>query len=161
MFQLQTHYLIFLKGRAVCQRIKKNVVQKSLLGSWLCKTCIDRQCFQKKKERKKRKKLRRIIQEKVIIIQGKMIFGHVDINLSLFFILKGLSCGSDGKEYSDSISGLGRSSRGGHGNPLQYSCLENPMDREAQWTAVHRVTESDMTEVSEHAFILIISWFYW
>ena len=33
-----------------------------------------------------------------------------------------------------SIPGLGRSSGGGHGNPLQYSCLENPMDREA-WLA--------------------------
>ena len=33
-----------------------------------------------------------------------------------------------------SISGLGRSPRGGHGNPLQYSCLENPMDRGA-WQA--------------------------
>ena len=34
---------------------------------------------------------------------------------------------------SGSISGLGRSPGGGHGNPLQYSCLENPMDRGAQW----------------------------
>ena len=33
-----------------------------------------------------------------------------------------------------SIPGLGRSSEGGHGNPLQYSCLENPMDRGA-WRA--------------------------
>ena len=32
-----------------------------------------------------------------------------------------------------SIPGLGTSSGGGHGNPLQYSCLENPMDRGAQW----------------------------
>ena len=32
-----------------------------------------------------------------------------------------------------SIPGSGRSSGGGHGNPLQYSCLENPMDREAWW----------------------------
>ena len=31
------------------------------------------------------------------------------------------------------ISGSGRSPGGGHGNPLQYSCLENPMDREAWW----------------------------
>ena len=31
----------------------------------------------------------------------------------------------------DSVPGLGRSLGGGHGNPLQYSCLENPMDREA------------------------------
>ena len=35
---------------------------------------------------------------------------------------------------TDSIPGLGRSPGGGHGNPLQYSCLENPMDREA-WKA--------------------------
>ena len=31
---------------------------------------------------------------------------------------------------------------GGHGNPLQYSCLENPMDRGAWWTAVHGVAQS-------------------
>ena len=35
---------------------------------------------------------------------------------------------------------------GGNGNPLQYSCLENPMDRGAWWATVHRVTESDKTE---------------
>ena len=47
-----------------------------------------------------------------------------------------------------SISGLGRSPGGGHGNPLQYSCLENPIDRGAWWVTVHRVTESDVTEVT-------------
>ena len=36
---------------------------------------------------------------------------------------------------------LGRSPGGGHGNPLQYSCLENPMDREAWWATVHGVTQ--------------------
>ena len=36
-----------------------------------------------------------------------------------------------------SIPGLGRSSEGGHGNPLQYSCLENPMDRGAWRATVH------------------------
>ena len=36
------------------------------------------------------------------------------------------------------ISGLGRSPGGGHGNPLQYSCLENPMDRGAWQAIVHR-----------------------
>ena len=40
-----------------------------------------------------------------------------------------------------------RFSEGGHGNPLQYSCLENPTDREAWQATVHRVTDSDMTEV--------------
>ena len=37
---------------------------------------------------------------------------------------------------------VGRSPGGGHGNPLQYSCLENPMDRGACWATVHRVTQS-------------------
>ena len=45
-----------------------------------------------------------------------------------------------------SISGSGRSPGEGNGNPLQYSCLENPMDREAWRATVHRVTESDTTE---------------
>ena len=36
----------------------------------------------------------------------------------------------------------GRSPRGGHDNPLQYSCLENPMNRGAWWTVAHRVTKS-------------------
>ena len=41
-----------------------------------------------------------------------------------------------------SILGLGRSPGGGNGNPLQYSFLENPMDREASQVTVHRVTKS-------------------
>ena len=41
-----------------------------------------------------------------------------------------------------SISGLGRSPGGRHGNPLQYSCLENPMDRGAWQATVHRVAKS-------------------
>ena len=41
-----------------------------------------------------------------------------------------------------SVPGLGRSHGGGHGNPLQYSCLENPMDRGAWWATVHRVAKS-------------------
>ena len=41
-----------------------------------------------------------------------------------------------------SVPGSGRSSRGGYGNPLQYSCLENPMNRGPWWATVHRVTKS-------------------
>ena len=44
------------------------------------------------------------------------------------------------------IPGSGRSPGGGHGTPLQYSCLENPMDRGACWATVHGVAESDATE---------------
>ena len=40
------------------------------------------------------------------------------------------------------IPGSGRSPGGGHGNPLQYSCLEKPMDRGAWWATDHRVTKS-------------------
>ena len=48
-----------------------------------------------------------------------------------------------------SIPGLGRSPGGGHGNPLQYSCLENPMDRGAWQATTHGINkESDMAEVN-------------
>ena len=48
-----------------------------------------------------------------------------------------------------SIPELGRSPGGGHGNPLQYSCLESPMDRGAWWATVHGIMkESDKTEAT-------------
>ena len=52
---------------------------------------------------------------------------------------QGFPGGSDGKEPTcsagdlGSVPGLGRSPERGHGNPLQFSCLENPMDRGAWW----------------------------
>ena len=64
----------------------------------------------------------------------------------------GFPDGSDGKESAcnagdpGSIPELGRSPGEENGNPLQYSCLENSMDREAWRASVHEVTESDMTE---------------
>ena len=45
-------------------------------------------------------------------------------------------------EAAGMILGWGRSPGGGHGNPLQYSCLGNPMDRGAWWATVHGVTKS-------------------
>ena len=48
----------------------------------------------------------------------------------------------------DSTPGSGRSPGGGHDNPLQYSCLENPMNRETWRATVHGFTESGMTEVT-------------
>ena len=60
----------------------------------------------------------------------------------------GFPGGSDGKESAcntgdlGSIPGLGRSLGGGNDNPLQYSCLENSMDRGAQWATVYEVAKS-------------------
>ena len=51
--------------------------------------------------------------------------------------------GGDARDMG-SISGLGRFPGGGHGNPLQYSCLENPMDREAWEATAHRVAKSSI-----------------
>ena len=43
---------------------------------------------------------------------------------------------------------VGKVPGGGNGNPLQYSCLKNPMERRAWWAAAFRVRESDTTEVT-------------
>ena len=52
-----------------------------------------------------------------------------------------------------SIPGLGRSPGEGNGTPLQYSCLENPMDEGAWWATVHWVTKSQ-TRLSDFTFTL-------
>ena len=57
-------------------------------------------------------------------------------------VIKNLPADAEDVRNSDLIPGSGRSAGGGHGNPLQYSCLEKPMDRGAWWAAVHRVTRS-------------------
>ena len=50
-----------------------------------------------------------------------------------------------------SVPELGRSPGGGNGSPLQYPCLQNPMDRGAWQATVYGVTKSHMTEVTERA----------
>ena len=52
------------------------------------------------------------------------------------------ACIAAGAEVTSSILGLGKSPGGGLGNPLQYSCLENPMDRGAWRATDHRVSKS-------------------
>ena len=70
-----------------------------------------------------------------------------DLTLAMVGVF-GLPQWPDGKESAfnagdvGSIPGLGRSPGGGHGNPLQYSCLENPMDRGAWGATVQGVAES-------------------
>ena len=68
--------------------------------------------------------------------------------------------GSDGKASAcnaggpDSIPGLGRFPGEGDGNPLQYSCLESPMDGGAWWATVHRVAKS-RTRLSDFSSLAI------
>ena len=52
------------------------------------------------------------------------------------------SCEDVGWGYTRIWRGLVRPLGEGNGNPLQYSCLENPVDRGAWWAAVHRVAQS-------------------
>ena len=58
-------------------------------------------------------------------------------------------------EDTGSHPGSGRSP-GGNGNPLQYSCLENPMDREAWQAMIYGVAESETTDVNEQTYIQYI-----
>ena len=69
----------------------------------------------------------------------------------------GFPGGSDGKESACNVGdpalilGLGRSPGEGNGNPLQYSCLENPIDRGAWWAVVHQGhKELEMSEQLIH-----------
>ena len=73
--------------------------------------------------------------------------------------LRGFLSDSDGTEFAcnagdpGSIPGLGRYPGEGNGNPLQYSCLENSMDRGAWWATVHGVAKSQ-TQLSDLHFSL-------
>ena len=68
-------------------------------------------------------------------------------------VVKNLPANAGAPRDVGSIPGSGRSPRGEHGDPLQYSCLENPMDRGAWWTTVHRVAKSwtRLKQISTHA----------
>ena len=106
-----------------------------------------------------------------LILQSKgltRVFSNITIQKHQFFsaqlslqsnshLYTGFLGGSEVKAFAcnagdlGSIPVLGRSLGGGNGNPLQYSCLKNPMDRGAWWPTVHGVTKSRneaMTEVT-------------
>ena len=57
-------------------------------------------------------------------------------------VVKNLPANAGDVRDARSIPGLGRSPGGWHGNPLQYPCLENPMDRGAWWAIIHGVAQS-------------------
>ena len=63
-------------------------------------------------------------------------------------VVKNPSANAGDRRDAGSVPGSARSPGGGHGHPLQYSCLENPMDREAWWAIIHVVAESTMTEAT-------------
>ena len=56
--------------------------------------------------------------------------------------VKNLSANAGDVVDMGSVPGSGRSPGGGHGNPLQYSCLQNPMAKGTWWATVHRVAKS-------------------
>ena len=77
-------------------------------------------------------------------------------------VVKNLSANAGATGDASSIPGSGRSLGEGNGNPLQYSCLENPVERGAWWAAVHGVTKSQ-TRLSMHTSFSkywLIFWFY-
>ena len=85
----------------------------------------------------------------ILILQslGILITLHFEVNLICFLGIIVVKNPPVNSGDSGSIPGSGSSPEGGNGNPLQYSCLENPMDRGAWWATVHGVAqESDKTE---------------
>ena len=77
------------------------------------------------------------------------IIPHDPRTSQVMLVVKNLPANAADVRNEGSIPKLERSPRGGHGNPLKYSCLENPMDRGVRWSSAHRVTEeSDTTEAT-------------
>ena len=66
-------------------------------------------------------------------------------------VVKNLTANAENKGDLSLIPGLGRSPGGGNINTVQYSCLENPMDRGVWWATVHRVTKSQDTTKRLHS----------
>ena len=86
----------------------------------------------------------RVYYKKAILYTGGFPGGQV--------VKNSLARAGDARDVG-SISGSGRSPGGGNGNPLQSSCLENPMDRGAWWATVHGVTKNQ-TRLSTHTHTL-------
>ena len=80
-------------------------------------------------------------------------FLHRLSGLSWWLSNKESACDAGAARDPGLIPGSGRSSGGGHGNPLQYSCPENPTDRRAWRATVHRVTKrwTWLKQLSTHA----------
>ena len=79
---------------------------------------------------------------KNVLPEGEQVVGASQVVL----VLKNPPVNAGDMRNTVSIPGSGRSPGEGHGNLLQYSCLENPMDRGAWWATDHGVSELDTTE---------------
>ena len=92
-----------------------------------------------------------------LALVGRAMFSKVLIQLSadgwsctpslprasqVALVVKNLPANAGDIRDRGSVPGSGRAPRGEHGNPLQYSCLENPMDRGVWWATIHRVSKS-------------------
>ena len=102
----------------------------------------------KVKEESEKVGLKLNVQKTKIMASGPMTSWQIDgetVETVSDFIFGGSKITTDGEI-----------SHEGNGNPLQYSCLENPMDGGAWWATVHGVAESDKTEATEHAHVLEI-----
>ena len=79
-------------------------------------------------------------------IEGKVIGNIPTLNFNWnsqeMLLVKNLPANAGDRRDVGLIPGLGIFPGGEHGNPLQYSCMENPMDRGAWQATVHRVTKS-------------------
>ena len=73
-------------------------------------------------------------------------------------MVKNLPANSGDVKDTGSVPGLGRSPGEGHVSPLQYSCLKNPMDREAWWATIHGVTKSQtrLKRLTTHARVEVV-----
>ena len=155
--------------------------QRSLVGynQWSCKdlamtewrTLFTFSLFHKNLETEykiclsiKKKKGRNALSTTLLTLQGFFLAfpGQSCMGNEIIYVYKlilGFSGGSDGKESAcdvgdlDSIPGLGRSPGEGNGYLLQYSCLENPMDRGAWRAIVHGVSKSWTHLRDQHAYI--------
>ena len=76
-------------------------------------------------------------------------------------VVKNLPANAEDLREAGLIPGSGKSPGGGNVNPLQYSYLENPVDRGAWWATVHGVIESETTEQAHCLFLFFRYLFIW
>ena len=91
---------------------------------------------------------------------GRLVHGVAESDTTLQAGISEVKASACSAGDLDSIPVLGRAPGEGNGNPLQYSCLENPTDGGAWWAAVHGVTKS-RTRLSDFTFTFFnFSWFH-